>query len=292
MTDKAVKESGPEGFRVLTNFTPDEFESVWSIVESTLTCRQNDGRELVLKHYQTWDKHALDFGMKAPTLEKMVMRVIYTVQPILCDHFVTMPTMTDLRGKDAVFRNYPYTNLPIVQRVASEKEKLYFSGKHKFYGVKIEASVSPEGFLVDMSAHEPGSVSDITMFGDRHDVHLSALRKLENETKINDNGGLFQDIPDSRAVLVDKGYVGLTGSTRAIHPKKRPVNGVLDRADLERNTNVSSDRVIVENFFGRVCLLWKVSYSTFVWGTKCYDVIQRLTFALTNFHLALMPLRL
>ncbi|KAF0723632.1 hypothetical protein AaE_009852 [Aphanomyces astaci] len=106
MTDKAVEQSGPEGFRVLTNFTPDEFESVWSIVESTLTSRQNDGRELVLKHYQTWDKHALDFGMKAPTL---VMRVIYTVQPVLCDHFVTMPTMTDLRGKDAVFRNYPYT---------------------------------------------------------------------------------------------------------------------------------------------------------------------------------------
>ncbi|RHY95227.1 hypothetical protein DYB31_015878 [Aphanomyces astaci] len=48
---------------------------------------------------------------------------------------------------------------------------------------------------------------------------------------------------------------------------------------------------IVENFFGRVCLLWKISLSTYVWDHKFFDGIQRLTFALTNFHLGLMPLR-
>ncbi|ETV63773.1 hypothetical protein H257_19295 [Aphanomyces astaci] len=120
-----------------------------------------------------------------------------------------------------------------------------------------------------MSAHEPGSVSDITMFRDRQDIHAAALVKDASESVINNNGELFQDFPASWYVL----------------------NGSLDRHDLERNANVSSDRVIVENFFGRVCLLWKISYATFVWGTKCYDAIQRLTFALTNYHLTLMPLR-
>ncbi|RHY16921.1 hypothetical protein DYB32_010600 [Aphanomyces invadans] len=33
------------------------------------------------------------------------------------------------------------------------------------------------------------------------------------------------------------------------------------------------------------------SYATFVWGEKLYDDIQRLTFALTNFHVTLLPLR-
>ncbi|ETV84954.1 hypothetical protein H257_02850 [Aphanomyces astaci] len=163
------------------------------------------------------------------TLEKMVIRVIDTVQPVLYDHFAMMSTMTELCGLDVVFRNYPYA--------------------------KYATDVSPEKLLVDMSAHEPGSVSDITMFRDRQDIHLSTLRKL-------------------------------LGSTRAMHPKKRPVHCVLHRADLERNSNVSSDPIVVENFFGRVCILWKVSYTTFVWGTKCYDAIQRLTFALTNFYLA------
>ncbi|RHY91563.1 hypothetical protein DYB31_007662 [Aphanomyces astaci] len=129
------------------------------------------------------------------------------------------------------------------------------------------------------------------MFRDRQDIHAAALVKDASESVINDNGELFQDFPASWAVLVDKGYIGLTASTRAIHPKKRSSNGSLERHDLERNANVSSDRAIVENFFGWVCLLWKISYATFVWGTKCYDAIQRLTFALTNFHLTLMPLR-
>ncbi|KAF0701801.1 hypothetical protein AaE_016318, partial [Aphanomyces astaci] len=42
-------------------------------------------------------------------------------------------------------------------------------------------------------------------------------------------------------------------------------------------------------YLRRVCSLWKVFYATFTWGEKIYRVIQHTTFALTNFHLALMP---
>ncbi|RLO01407.1 hypothetical protein DYB28_015684 [Aphanomyces astaci] len=89
-----------------------------------------------------------------------------------------------------------------------------------------------------------------------------------------------------------KHYVVFANTLRGIHPKRRPVNGVLDASDVERNRLISSDRVIVENDFGRVCALWKASYATFTWSEKNYCAIQRTTFALTNFHLSLMPLRL
>ncbi|ETV90910.1 hypothetical protein H310_14398 [Aphanomyces invadans] len=247
----------------------------------------------------SWQKHALDFGMKAPTMENMVMRVIHTVQSVSYEHFVNVPTMTEICDKGCVFRSYPYANYATdvkfqpTNRPSGRfgEQKHYFSGKHKLYGLKIDASVSPEGLLVDMSSHEPGSVSDITMFRDRLNAHFAALQKSGNESLINDNGELFQDFPSSWAVLVDKGYCRLTSSARATQPKKRPTNGTLGRTDLDRNANISSDRVIVENVFGRVCLLWKISYATYVWGTKSYDAIQRLTFSLTNFHHALMPLR-
>ncbi|ETV71828.1 hypothetical protein H257_12968 [Aphanomyces astaci] len=143
-----------------------------------------------------------------------------------------------------------------------------------------------------MSPHEPGSVYDLTMFRSRLDQHTQALAKDDYDDTINDNGELFREHPTSWAVLVDKGYIGLAASARAIHPKKKPVSGTLDRFDMDRNKEVSSDRVVVENFFGRMCSLWKVSYATFVWGEKLYDDIQRFTFALTNFHATLMPLRL
>ncbi|ETV69799.1 hypothetical protein H257_14624 [Aphanomyces astaci] len=71
----------------------------------------------------------------------------------------------------------------------------------------------------------------------------------------------------------------------------RQSNGALDAKYLERNRRVSSDRIVVENFFGRVCSLWRISSTTFTWGEKIYLSLQKTTFALTNFHLSLLPLR-
>ncbi|ETV74307.1 hypothetical protein H257_10914 [Aphanomyces astaci] len=312
--DRVIEDSGVDGFRTLTNFTPDEFDTIWSVVEMALQARWHDGRGrrplstpkdalfmtlVILKYYQTWQKHALDFDINAPTLEKMIIRVVDVISPIIYAHFVTMPTMEALREHSTTFRNYPYAKYATDVKFQPShrpsgrfgEQKHYFSGKHKLYGLKIEASVSAQGLLVDMGPHEPGSVADLTMFRKRLDVHVTNLKKTPTEATVNDNGERFQAFSTMWAVFVDKGYYGLTASVRAIHQKKRPSNAALDRPDLKRNSVVSSDRVIVENFFGGVCTLWKISYSTFVWGEKIYDGIQRLTFALTNFHVGLIPLR-
>ncbi|RHY39850.1 hypothetical protein DYB30_009111 [Aphanomyces astaci] len=121
--------------------------------------------------------------------------------------------------------------------------------------------------------------------------HEANLAKSPSDAALPDHGELSNQFRGSWACLVDMGYIGIQHSLRGIHPKRRPVNGSLGASDLERNHAISSDRVIVENFFGRVCLMWQVSYSTFTWSEKNYTAIQRTTFALTYFHLSLMPLR-
>ncbi|RHY04543.1 hypothetical protein B5M09_013080 [Aphanomyces astaci] len=125
----------------------------------------------------------------------------------------------------------------------------------------------------------------------RMSQHVASLAKSDNELNILDHGEQVDTYRGMWALLVDKGYYGASAEVRAIHPKKNPPRGALDPEDIVRNRRVSSDRVVVENFFGRVCSLWKVSYATFTWSTKFYDDIQRLTFALTNFHVSLLPLR-
>ncbi|ETV90466.1 hypothetical protein H310_14746 [Aphanomyces invadans] len=188
--EKTLEEVGAEGIRVLTNFTPEEFEVIWEQAEIAMTSRWNEGRGrksatsakdaffitlTVLKHYQSREKHAVDFGLKAPTLEKLVVRVVAVCSELLYDSFVVKPTMTSLRTKSKVFAHFPYA---------------LYATDHKLYRFKIEASVSPEVLLVDMSPHEPGSVSDLTMFRNRLDDHLQALSKTDNELAINDNGEL------------------------------------------------------------------------------------------------------
>ena len=61
--------------------------------------------------------------------------------------------------------------------------------------------------------------------------------------------------------------------------------------DIARNERVSSDRALVENYLGRLSSLSKISSATFKWSEEKYDQVCRLTFALTNFHVKLMPLR-
>ena len=51
-------------------------------------------------------------------------------------------------------------------------------------------------------------------------------------------------------VLMDQGYQGASDVLRAIIPKKKPVRGILSRADEEFNKKLSSNNIVVENYFG------------------------------------------
>ena len=55
------------------------------------------------------------------------------------------------------------------------------------------------------------------------------------------------------ALLADSDYMGLDNVYHElIVCKKRPPHGELSQKDLETNSELHSDRVLVENFFGRL----------------------------------------
>ncbi|KAG3177923.1 hypothetical protein PC128_g16653 [Phytophthora cactorum] len=121
--------------------------------------------------------------------------------------------------------------------------------------------------------------------------HQRLLEKTNQERLIEDNGEGSEQYQEAWAILADKGYQGGASMLRVVHPKKKPRNGELTADELARNTRVSSDRVLVENFFGRVCLLWKNMHSTYKWNEASFDPFTRTCFALTNFHANINPLR-
>ncbi|KAF0706264.1 hypothetical protein AaE_014200 [Aphanomyces astaci] len=236
--DRVSNDSGEEGVRVMTNFTRREFDVLWAVAELPLKARWNDGR---------------------------------------------MPNLSELRAQSHTFGNYPYAlyatdvKFQPTERPAGRhgEAKPYFSAKHKLYGLKIEASVSPQGLLVDMSEAHRGAVADLTIMRSRMDQHVGALAKSDNELIILDHGEQVDTYRRMWTLLVDKGYYGASVDVREIHPKKNPPRGMLG---LMTSCGIVVCRPIV-------------SYATFTWSTKFYDEIQRLTFALTNFHVSLMPLR-
>lgn len=61
--------------------------------------------------------------------------------------------------------------------------------------------------------------------------------------------------------------------------------------DERRNKKVSSDRIIVENYFGRLRNYWMVLGTKFRWDEQNYDAILRICIAVKNLLVKFHPLR-
>ena len=57
------------------------------------------------------------------------------------------------------------------------------------------------------------------------------------------------------------------------------------------NIALSSIRIGIENLFGRQNLLWSASSCTYKWSLDIYDLTTKATFAATNYHAFLNPIR-
>lgn len=57
------------------------------------------------------------------------------------------------------------------------------------------------------------------------------------------------------------------------------------------NKDIDSGRIIVENYFGRLCILWYILSSKYKWMEGFYDNIFMFCLALTNIHVRNNPFR-
>ncbi|KAF0702525.1 hypothetical protein AaE_015869 [Aphanomyces astaci] len=316
--DAFLEAQGPEGILTMTNFSPSEFNILWADVRSHLFKHWNVGsgrksevtaRDLLLmlltslKHCGAWDVVAAVFKQKVATFEKRVMKFLTVLYPFVMRKYVTAVgekwTMSQLAAGGHQFKNFPYaryatdvtfqqTNVP---SGSYAEKKLFYSGKHHLYGHKVEASVLPNGFAINCTSYYKGSVSDKTIFDENLDFHTANLRKEATDMDLADADDLGPDRELRWAVLVDKGYQGAQRDVRTVLPLKKPMGGILTFEELRRNDRIASDRVIVENFFGRLKTLWGVCSDTYRWNRKTYDVVFQTCMAFTNAHVRFHPLR-
>lgn len=73
--------------------------------------------------------------------------------------------------------------------------------------------------------------------------------------------------------------------------RKRPALGILSMEDERCNKKVSSDRILVENVFGKLSSLWSVLSYKYRWKEDTYDTILRFCLGMTNFHIRAHSLR-
>lgn len=78
---------------------------------------------------------------------------------------------------------------------------------------------------------------------------------------------------------------------RCISPKKNPANRNLTFGEIERNNHHTSDRVLIEDYFGKLGTLWAMVGKKYLWAQSSYYRIMWMCLALTDLHISKTPLR-
>lgn len=260
----------------MTNFEASEFQSIWNSISEIIIERYNigpgrkshhTGKEMlfmiltVLKHGGQWEIIAKVFSLKGPSFERMMTKFIDLLYESLYEALVkrndSLFNFGELAQEGKNFRHFPFaryiTDVTFQQANRPsgnmQEGKVFFSGKHKLYGFKVEVSVLANGLAINCSRHHPGSVSDLEIFQRNVSFHKHALRKKGSDGNITDIGLHSGKYPDHWAFLMDKGYQDAGEMVLAITPKKKPKNGILSREAEAENRKVASDRIIGEMFW-------------------------------------------
>ena len=285
-----------------TNFTCDEFETVWTKVQGLVTgvCSGGSRSRLTPKTWFLvalfWTKNKPSWRVLGESLDfteqhvaRKVLQLIIATWAPLAQTFIRWISMDELVLNGQTFANHPNCIGAVdasVQKIMrpSGDQQLWYSGKHKCHCIKVQAMVSPTGMVVDLRGPVAGSVHDLTLY---NTTGLNVRLTQEKNDRV-------QRIPGSQPIgaLFDKGYIGVTRAfAEAIVPVKRPVHGVLNAGQVQFNRRVGQDRVIVERWFGRHKTLWAIMSCVYpLHGVDAYAAIYQFCAALTNFHISLHPL--
>lgn len=143
----------------------------------------------------------------------------------------------------------------------------------------------PNGEIALIFPHEIGSRHNIDIIRQHLPTYNDFLHKRTSELGMADT----DTEATSWALMGDKAYVGLMPQIkRCITPKK---GKKLSLAEKNRNDKVGKDPIIIENFYGRLKISWKILRQKFICDEGRYDRIFDICAALTNFLVRLSPLR-
>jgi hypothetical protein len=217
------------------------------------------------------------FSLSRSSLDKILIDVIPRLLPEIREHSIAL-----CNPKVSVpFDFFPgcffaidctFVRHPPPSGLSFQQMKRFYSVKHGAYGYKCLAVVISSGQCIFISDMYPAGVHDFTICTDQ-----KVLPKI-------------QEICGSSFVLCDKGFSGIHVHLRAIIPTRgRPSESSL--AETEHNLKIAKSRVLVENFFGRLKVVWSVFLGNSNIHIQHLNERFQLAVYLTNYHIQLNPLR-
>lgn len=287
------------GMDTFTNFHRVVVEEIWRQVDPIMVAERRRGpRPLTttmdhLLFYLTWLKTGTGYDVIATTFKISETRLedcLNRVRPAL--HTALRSRWWDNRRRPVRRDNAvsPLVALivdghttPICQpKLPYEDAKAFWDGKNKIYGLKTEIAIaarSPHYCLFTCPA-VPASKHDYELHREIYRQYVPYLRMTPEEMIRNQAQAEFS----YWQIMGDKGYVGQADDT---HPIERvvPKKGLLNEAERQRNILINRERVVVEQYLGRLCRLWSTMGRGWRWDHGHFDMDFEIACMLTNEHI-------
>ena len=122
---------------------------------------------------------------------------------------------------------------------------------------------------------------------DRSKQHESCTKKENEDDLLSDRYGLFDEYPDYWKILIYKSYQSVHEVLRATTPKTKLSRSVLRKEDEISDRSHASDRIIIENYFGRLANLWTILFPKLICSEEHYDDLFAHGVRFTNFHISI-----
>lgn len=134
------------------------------------------------------------------------------------------------------------------------------------------------------------SVSDLRILCHEILRLYSMLQKANDATRKNGIDPLFEKIPLSWVVCLDKGYQGRQNDMRAAHPVKRTPGNRLSHGERSFDASISFVRVNMEQSCGREVCLKAILLHRLRLQEENFDNITKMCRASTERHMIQSPL--
>ena len=299
-----IENRGEQGLLTLTRFKINEFLNIFEICRISIeTAIDKKGRKcklnpcdrllVTLTYLATGMKYSQMgnlFNIRLPLLQRAIDSTLKCISPVLTRKFVCCNQVA--LNNELKFKYYPdacgaidTTLIEISKPRDRGDQKKFWSTKHHACGIKIQALVRPNGICTSFVFGYPGSMHDMNVLKTSNWINtlLSYVVSLPNGSSVTHH----------HQCLFDKGYTGLNNlCPEAVVTIRKPVGRDLTQEENSINNRIESDRVIVENFFGRLKSIFGILGSRFRGDKKNHlQHIISICMSLTNYYSSLHPMR-